>query len=106
LGPTPPGRGSDIELHAAAYFVNTLAILFAVVWRPGRRAGRFNGWALPVAMGMLILGGLIEVVQGGFVDRDAQFTDWVADGVGVGLAAIVFVTLRRALRERSAVGRR
>jgi VanZ family protein len=98
LGPTPPGHGSDKQLHAAAYFVNTLAILLAIVWRPGRSVRRFDAWALLVAVGMLVLGGLLEIVQGGFVGRDSQFTDWVADGVGITLAVMVFATLRWALR--------
>jgi VanZ family protein len=102
LGPRPPGHGSDDQLHSAAYFVNTLAILLAIVWRPGRRgAGRFERGTLPVVVGMLVLGGLIEIVQGGFVDRDAQFTDWVADGLGIMLAVMLFATLRRAY-QRSA----
>lgn len=99
LGPAPPGHGSDKELHATVYFVNTLAILLAFVWRPGRGAGRFNAWALPVvvAIAMLALGGLIEIVQGGFVGRDSQFADWVADAAGITLAVMVFAALRGAL---------
>jgi VanZ family protein len=102
FGPTPPDHGSDKQAHAAAFFVNTLAILFAIVWRPGRSAGRFDAWALPVAAGMLVLGGLIEVLQGGVVGRDSQFTDWLADGIGITLAVMVFASLRWALRVRSA----
>jgi VanZ family protein len=99
LGPRPPGHGSDSQLHFAAYFVNTLAILFAVVWRPGRRGtARFAGRTLLVVVIMLVLGGLIEIAQGGFVNRDSQFTDWIADSVGVMLAVTLFVTLRRAYR--------
>ena len=101
LGPRPPGHGSDSQLHFFAYFVNTLAILFAVVWRPGRRTGRFGVRTLLVVVIMLVLGGLIEIAQGGFVNRDSQFTDWIADSVGVMLALMLFVTLRRAY-QRSA----
>jgi VanZ family protein len=96
LGPAPPGHGSDKQLHAVAYFVDTLAVLLAVVWRPGRRRGLLNVRALPVAAGMLILGGLVELAQWGLVDRDAQFTDWMADALGIGIALAVFVGLRRA----------
>ncbi len=105
LGPTPPGHGSDKQLHSAAYFVNTLAILLAIVWRPGRSRDRFDARTVPVGVGMLVLGGVIEVVQGGFVGRDSQFTDWVADGVGIMLAVMVFAALRRGLRSSDSLPR-
>ena len=94
LGPRPPGHGSDKDLHAVAYFVNTLAIMLALIWRPGRTRGRSDGWALPVALGILVLGGVIELAQAGFADRDAQFGDWIADAVGVVLALCVFTFMR------------
>jgi len=94
LGPRPPGHGSDKDLHAVAYFVNTLAVLLALVWRPGRAPRRYDGWALPVALGILMLGGVIEIAQAGFADRDAQFGDWIADAVGVVLALGVFTGMR------------
>lgn len=99
VGTDSPGRhGSGKQLQAAAYFVNTLAVLLAIVWRPGRGAGRFDRLALPVVVGMQLLGGLIEIVQGGFVGIDSQFTDWVADAVGITLAVMAFATLRRTVR--------
>jgi len=101
LGPRPPNHGSDRELHAVAYLVDTLAILLAVVWRPGGEPRRFDAWALPAALGMLVLGGLIEVAQGGFADRDAQFGDWIADAIGIGLALLLFAALRWALHGSS-----
>ena len=96
LGPAPPGHGSDKELHAVAYFVDTLALLLAVVWRPGRRRGPVVARALTVAASMLVLGGLIELAQGGLVHRDAQFADWGADALGIGVALAVFAALRLA----------
>lgn len=96
LGPTAPGHGFDKGLHATAYFVDTLAILFALVWRPGREKRRF-GSALWVALAILAVGGLIELVQGRFAHRDAQFADWIADAVGAGLAVLVFAVARRTL---------
>jgi len=74
--------------------VNTLAVLLALVWRPGRAPRRYDGWALPVALGILMLGGVIEIAQAGFADRDAQFGDWIADAVGVVLALGVFTGMR------------
>ena len=79
---------------STSYFVNTLAIMLALIWRPGRTRGRSDGWALPVALGILVLGGVIELAQAGFADRDAQFGDWIADAVGVVLALCVFTFMR------------
>jgi hypothetical protein len=96
LGPALDGPGSDKDLHALAYFVDTFAILLAVVWRPGRPPGSRAGWAPPIALVLLAVGGVIELAQGGFVHRDAQLGDWVADGVGIGAALVAFGTLRWA----------
>ena len=100
LGPTPPSHGSDKDLHAAAYFVDTFAILLAVVWRPGRERRRLKDGMLPVVLGLLIVGGMIEIAQGGLVDRDTQFDDWVADAVGIGLAVLIYASLRVRFRPR------
>jgi VanZ family protein len=103
LGPTPPGHVSDKDLHTVAYFVDTLVILLAVVWRPGRATRHSNGWMLRVALGLLIVGGVIEIAQGRFADRDAQLGDWVADAVGIGLALFLFAVLRWSLRGKPAM---
>jgi VanZ family protein len=100
LGPAPDGPGTDRQLHALAYLVDTLAVLLAVVWRPGRGAGRSGIGVMEVALGMLALGGLIELAQGGFVHRDAQLADWAADAAGIASAVMVFGAIRWALRER------
>ncbi len=102
LGSVPPAHGSDKDLHALAYFVDTLAVLLAVVWRPGRRAGRLDGWGPVVVVGILALGGLIELAQGGFAQRDAQLSDWFADAVGIGAAWLLFGSLRWITREHAA----
>src|SRR5262249_9271317 len=96
LGPTAPDEGVDKGLHRTAFFFDTLAILLVLVWRPGRDKRSFDA-ALWVALAILVAGGLIELLQGGFVHRDAQFADWVADAVGVGLAVLVFAVARRTL---------
>jgi VanZ family protein len=103
LGPEPPGHGVDKGLHAIAYFINTLAILLAVVWRPGREDRRLREWSIPIAACVLVAGGLIEIAQGGFADRDAQVTDWVADAVGVALALLTFTLLRRGWKAASSI---
>lgn len=98
LGPEPPGQGADKGLHAVAYFVSTLAILLAVVWRPGRDDRRMKDLAIPIALCALAAGGLIEVAQGSFVGRDSQLADWAADAVGIGFALFLFTVLRKAIR--------
>ena len=103
LGPDPPGHGVDKGLHAIAYFINTLAILLAVVWRPGRDDRRLKALAIPVALCVLAAGGLIEIAQSSLVDRDSQLADWAADAVGVGLALLMLIALRWATRRRPAV---
>ena len=94
LGPRPPNHGSDKQLHVVAYLVDTFVILLALIWRPGRAPRRFDGWALPVALGVLLMGGVIEVAQDGFAHRDAQVGDWIADAIGIGLALLLFGLLR------------
>ena len=103
LGPKPPGHGVDKGLHAIAYFINTLAILLAVVWRPGRDDRRLKDLAIPVALCVLAAGGLIEIAQSGLADRDSQLADWAADAVGVGLALLLLIALRWAIKRRPAV---
>ena len=98
LGPTGPSHGVDKIMHAVAYFVNTLAILFALVWRPGRDKRGFDA-AVWIAVLILLAGGLIEVVQGRFAHRDAQFLDWMADALGIVLALLVFALARRTLSD-------
>lgn len=97
LGSSPPGDGSNHALHVAAYFVNTLAVLLVV----DARRGRSNAWTVVVAGGMVVVGGLLEIVQGTIIDRDAELADWVADAVGVSLAALAFAVVRQRLRDRS-----
>ena len=103
LGPKPPGHGVDKGLHAIAYFVNTLAILLAMVWRPGRDDRRLKDLVIPVALCALAAGGLIEIAQSSLVDRDSQLADWAADAVGVGLALLLLIALRWAIRRRPSV---
>ena len=102
LGPAPPGPGSDRALHAGAYVVDTLAILVAVVGRPGRRPAP-DVWIAPIAIGIVLLGGAIEIVQGG-LGRDSQLTDWIADAVGAVVGVLLFVVVRRTLPRPPAEG--
>jgi len=100
LGPEPPGHGVDKGLHAIAYLITTLAILFAVVWRPGRDDRRLKTWGTPIALCVLAAGGLIEIAQSSLADRDTQVADLAADAVGIGIALLLFNVLRWAIERR------
>ena len=65
VGSDASEHGSDKDLHVAAYFLDAFAILLALVWRPGRETRRLKeAGMLPVAVGLLIVGGVIEIAQG------------------------------------------
>lgn len=93
--------GSDKVGHGIAYAVDTLLLLFAVVWRPSGSPPLVSK-TVPVLISVLALGGVVEVIQGA-VGRDAQVLDWLADGVGVAVAAAIF-TILRARYEASSSG--
>jgi hypothetical protein len=93
LASTPPDVGSDKDLHTLAYLMNTLAILLAAGWRPGtRRPAAAYGWAAVIALGMLVLGAALEVVQRDF-GRSTDRQDWYADAIGVAIAVLVFLAI-------------
>jgi VanZ family protein len=79
-----PGTGDSFE-HSTAWFVLTLT---GYVLAP-RRAFAIPAFALAYGV-------FIELVQGQ-VGRDADVRDVVADAVGIGLAVLVFLALRRRL---------
>lgn len=85
--------GSDKVGHALAYAVDTLLLLFAVVWRPGRPQP-LVAWVVPILLGVASLGGAVELAQVA-LGRDADPLDWAADLVGVAVATFVFARLRR-----------
>ena len=78
--PPPAPEGSDKLVHLIA---------FAALAFPLARTGRFG--AIPVLIGAIAFGGLIELIQPTF-NRSADVNDWVADtlgvliGIGLGLA--------------------
>ena len=96
LKPSSPGpEGWDKVLHFTAYFglagIATVAL--------GNR--RLAMWA---ALALAVFGGILEIVQG-FVGRDAEWSDELANVVGVcfGLAAGLAV-LRIAERATNSAG--
>ncbi len=75
----------DKAEHATAWFV--LAGVGLSFWpsRPARIAG------FAIALGLLV-----EVLQGTMdLGRDADWRDWAADSVGVGVALLVWMLARR-----------
>ena len=94
----PPGTsafgGADKVEHAFAYFVTSLLLLLAAVWRPGRGEGILAPWTWWVLGAMVLAGGAVEIVQS-FVGREAELADWVAEIVAVVLAAGVLGVWRR-----------
>ena len=80
FSPPSPGPGLlpwDKAEHFLAFYV--LTGLTAAAFPAGRI------WT--IVAGMLALGAAIEFIQAlPFVHRDADFWDWVADGVGVSFA--------------------
>lgn len=72
LSPEIPSTGWDKSNHALAFAV--LAFLGNRAW-PGR--------TVPVLLGLLAYGGLIEVLQSFTPDRLAEWGDLLADGVGL-----------------------
>jgi VanZ family protein len=99
---TPPETNTipavDKVEHALAYFVTTLLVLLAAVWRPGRGDGPFARWWWALLLTLILAGAAVEVAQG-FAGRDAEVLDWIAEIVAVALAWGVLARWRR----RSAV---
>lgn len=79
-----PSTGWDKTNHLLAF--STLAFL-------GR--GAYPGRTVTVLVGLLAYGGLIEVLQSFTPDRSAEWTDLLADGVGVLLGEMLARLLRR-----------
>lgn len=97
LGPGAGPSGifaADKLWHGIAYAALTGTWLLAAVWRPGRGPGRFPGGAPLVVIALVVLGGLLELLQG-VVGRFADPLDWLANLVGVILVAAAWLLLRR-----------
>ena len=71
------------------------ACSFAVLMWVGLRAGYRRAWVLPV--GLLVLGGAIELAQSLTATRSADWHDWLADAVGI---AVTWTAARLAATGR------
>lgn len=85
---------SDKLQHALAYGVIAACFLFAAVWRPGRRWGRFPGAAWVVLAGAAVLGISIELIQHSF-HRQGDVRDALADVAGILVAWAAWLAIRR-----------
>lgn len=72
--PELPSTGWDKTNHLFGFF--TLALLGLPAY-PSRR--------LQVVIGLLLFGGLIELLQSLTPYRFAEWADWLADGLGIGV---------------------
>jgi VanZ family protein len=81
---------SDKTLHALAFVLGGL-VWAGSVERDGKEA-RAAGFSLVIC---LLLGGLIEIVQGATSDRTAEFGDFVSDAIGAGIGILIWMALHR-----------
>ena len=100
LGPAPPGSGAfpgaDKAFHGLAYFVTTLLLLFAAVWRPGRGPGPLARFGPGLIVAVVTSGLVVELLQGMLTERrEPELADWLADAVGVLAAAALHALVRR-----------
>nr|MBA2600248.1 hypothetical protein [Actinomycetota bacterium] len=83
--------------HGAMYLATFLCFLLAAVWRPGRGDGPFPTSGLFFAIGVVITGIVIEVLQElATTDRQAEPGDVRAEVIGVFAALAVHAWMRRA----------
>jgi VanZ family protein len=88
--PMPLHTGWDKADHASAFVV--LGLLGLLGWPSA---------PVRLSVGLLGYGALIEVLQAFSVYRQADWRDWVADAVGVGIAVLVLSGWRKRLRGRA-----
>jgi VanZ family protein len=100
----PPGAdlfpGADRVGHAIAYFTTTLSFLFAAVWRPGRRIGRFPHLGRWFPLAAIAGGALIEILQGMTAARASEVFDLVAEAIGTAAALAIHTLIRHRMTSR------
>lgn len=93
LSARPPAAASlgwDKWNHFAAFVA--LGLLARAAW-PAQTWARWTGW-------LMVYGGLLEIAQGLTPTRQAEWSDWLADGLGLLLAALLWVAGRSAWQRR------
>jgi len=82
---------SDKSLHSLAYFGLSLSWLFAI-----RKSHSDIKWKILIGFAMLLLGILLEYLQGSLTDyRTTDYLDVIANTVGIIIAVISFRNLLR-----------
>jgi hypothetical protein len=92
--------GADKFEHSIAYGATLLCFMFAADWRPRRGDGPFPRAAVPMAILAMLLGIVVEWLQGRYFHRDAEILDAVADAVGALGALGLFMLVRGWLTRR------
>ncbi len=92
--------GADKVEHVIAYGSTLVCFMFAADWRPRRGDGPFPRSAFPVAILAILLGILIEWLQGRYFNRTPEVLDVVAEVVGAFGALGVFTLVRGRLDRR------
>lgn len=98
LSPAPPKSvdiGGDKINHLLAFA--TLATVAALAWA--------RAWP-PVALALLMYGGLIELLQSFTPTRKAEWADLLADATGIGLGLLLAAFLLRWARRAGPVATR
>jgi hypothetical protein len=101
FGLRAPGSGSfafaDKLGHGAMYFATFLCFLLAAVWRPGRGDGSFPTKAPVFAIGIVVAGAVVEVLQEvAITNRHAEIGDVLAEVIGAFAALAVHAWMKRA----------
>jgi hypothetical protein len=99
FGLSPPGTGTfalaDKLGHGAMYFATFLCFLLSAVWRPGRGDASFPTKSPLFAIGVVITGMAIEVLQEvATTDRRAEVGDVLAEVIGAFGALAVHAWMR------------
>lgn len=99
IGPSPDSTGpfgllgADVWLHGVSFAV--LGVMSMRSLRP-----RTIRTALTLLVGLIVMGGAIEVVQHWIPGRTTELSDALADGVGAAIGIVLPWSFRR-YRERS-----
>ena len=84
---------ADKIVHFAMFFVLTAVLMYESVIRNKKTAYPSKNFLLVCIIFPIVLGGIIEILQGAFFNRSACWIDWLADIAGVLTAWAIFIPL-------------